>query len=149
MRCLDKTGIYVDCKKLRRLIQRSQKCMTKADRIIYGTPMLEMCGRVLSDFILAYDFEDERSYYIKKFLSEFYVLKLDIETINEFGILKTTKDSNGEDLYTKEGKRLIKLGGEDSNLLRREMTEIVARLDEGMKRWRSSLILKDYTKEIK
>lgn len=75
--------------------------MTKSDRIIYGTPALERCGQILADFILAYDFEDERAYYIKKFLAEFYILKLDIETLNEFGIIKTTKDTDGEDLYTK------------------------------------------------
>lgn len=147
MRALDKTGIYIDCKKLRRLLQRSQRCMTKSDRIIYGTPALERCGQILADFILAYDFEDERAYYIKKFLAEFYILKLDIETLNEFGIIKTTKDTDGEDLYTKEGKKLVKVGVENPKNLQREMTEIVARLDEGMKRWRSGLVLKDYTKE--
>src|SRR5574344_58683 len=99
MRCLDKTGIYVDCKKLRRLIQRSQKCMTKADRIIYGTPMLEMCGRVLSDFILAYDFEDERSYYIKKFLSEFYVFKFFMIPRKQRSILIPTTTPNRAHLY--------------------------------------------------
>lgn len=146
MRALDKTGIYIDCKKLRRVLQRAQICMTKADRIIYGTPVLKLCGDILSDFIVAYDFEDERPYYIKKFLAEFYVLKVDIETINECGIIKETKDSSGEQLYTKEGKKLVVMGEESPKNLRREMTELIARIDIGMYRWRSSLVVKDYTK---
>lgn len=135
---VDKASVFVDCKKLRRVLQKAQLCMTKADRIIYGTPALQRVGEILGCFILAYDFPEERSYYIRKFLAIFYVLKIDIETMNECGIIKETKDTHRKKSLelTDSGNIVESYSGEKPRTLQREMTELVARIDEGMERWR-------------
>ena len=133
---LDKAGVFVDCKKLRKVLYRAQKCMTKADRIIYGTPTLALVGEIIGEFVLAYDLTGEdKLFHINQFLSKFTVLRVDIETINEFGIIKETKDTKDRD----DKGNIIKGSGENPNSIRREMTELLARIDAGMLKWRASV----------
>lgn len=90
----DKAGIYVDLYNMRKLLKRAQFAMSKADRIIYGTPVLVKNGEVLADFVLAYDFADERDKYIRKMCADFEVLKLDLRIIAEDNVLKCPDPEN-------------------------------------------------------
>lgn len=139
MRALDKTGIYIDFKKLRRILQRAQVCMTKSDRIIYGTPMLAQCAKALGDFVMAYDFEDERTYYIKKMIADFTVLRVDIETVNECGIIRAVSETRRS---TPPERTMLVV--EKPDILRRELSELVAKIDQGIQRYKNSVILADY-----
>lgn len=144
----DKAGVFIDCKKLRRVLYRAQKCMTKADRIIYGTPSLALIGDIIGEFILAYDLKGaEKKYHIDQFLAKFYVLKTDIETMNEFGIIKETKDSRDQNILDDDGNIIETVSGENFNAIRREMTELVARIDSGMQKWRNSVVLAEDARE--
>lgn len=120
----DKAGIYVDLYKLRKLLKRAQYTMTKADRIIYGTPVLEKNGDVLADFVMAYDFEEERAKYIRKMCADFEILKLDLRIIAEDNVIKCPDPENAQ-----AKPDTIKMG----------IFELVARIDEGITKWRNSV----------
>ena len=121
---VDKTGIYVDLYELRKLLKRAQYTMTKADRIIYGTPVLKENGDVLADFVMAYDFPDEREKYIRKMCASFEVMKFDLRIIAEDNVLKCPDPENAQ------------MKPETFKIL---FFELVARIDEGITKWRNSL----------
>jgi|BioPla2DNA2_1021312.scaffolds.fasta_scaffold26188_2 hypothetical protein len=120
----DKAGIYVDLYNMRKLLKRAQFAMSKADRIIYGTPVLVKNGEVLADFVLAYDFADERDKYIRKMCADFEVLKLDLRIIAEDNVLKCPDPENAR---------------MKPETLKIEIFELVARIDEGITKWRKSV----------
>lgn len=120
----NKASIYIDCYQLRKLLHQAQFYMTKADRIVYGTPALERCGKVLSHFVMAYDFADERDRYIREFVADFEVLKIDLRIMTEINAIKEPR----VDGLNAKGKALSL-----------EMLEIIGRIDEGMRKWRNSL----------
>lgn len=116
----DKAGIFIDLKLLKRKLRLAQFCMTKADRLIYGTPALSECKAVISHFVMAYDFADEKDYYIRQFTAEFTNLRLDIEEMFEENVIKATNPEA--------------IGGRHINpeSLKKEMADLLGRIDEGM-----------------
>ena len=121
---VDKAGIYVDAYQLRKLLKRAQYVMTKTDRVIYGTPVLKEVGDVLADFVIAYDFPEERQKYLHKLYADFEVLKLDLRIIAEDNVLKCPDPLNAG--MKPEGFKI-------------QIFELVARIDEGITKWKSSL----------
>lgn len=81
------TDIYLDLCKMRRVLRKAQFSMTKADRIIYGTPALELCGQVMTHYAMSYDFKEERDYYFPLAWAEFGVLRADLREIAEENII--------------------------------------------------------------
>jgi len=128
----DKAGVYVDAKKLRRCLHAAQFCMTKADRIIYSTPALIACGDIIGYFQLAYDIPEQREYYIHMFIKSFAVLRADIEEMFELEIIRPSSTTaivmNDKEKESVNGRQL---------LLR--IIELLARIDEGINKWRLSL----------
>ena len=119
----DRAGIFIDLKTLKRKLRLAQFCMTKADRIIYGTPALAACKAVLSHFGMAYDFPDEKDYYIRQFVAEFTILRIDIEELFEENVIKAT---NPEAI----GGRVI-----NPDALKNEMVDLLGRIDEGVSKY--------------
>lgn len=114
----------MDLYNMRKLLKRAQFAMSKADRIIYGTPVLVKNGEVLADFVLAYDFADERDKYIRKMCADFEVLKLDLRIIAEDNVLKCPDPENAR---------------MKPETLKIEIFELIARIDEGITKWRKSV----------
>ena len=121
---ISKTGIYVDGYELRKVLKRAQFAMTKADRIIYGTPILQECGEFLAAFVMAYDFPEERAYYIKKMCSAFEVMKMDLRIIVEDNILKCGSQNDV---------------GMSTDALKIHIFELIGKIDDGVGKWRSSV----------
>ena len=120
-----KEGIYVDGFELRKLLKSAQFCMGKAHRIIYGTPLLEENAAFLRDFVFAYDFKEDRDYYIKKMCADFEVLKLDLRIVCDENILRSPDPAN------------LQVSVDEMKL---KIVEYVARIDEGITKWRNSTI---------
>jgi hypothetical protein len=116
-------SIFIDLKNLRRKLKRAQYMMEKSDRIIYGTPTLEVCTQCLQAFEMAYDFEDERKYYAKKLKALCTTLRLDIDDLFELNVIK------GRDEKTNQSADSLKL----------EIVECVGRVDKGISKYVGSI----------
>ena len=64
----DKSGIYIDLYTLIKHLKEIQYFIGKAERIIYGTPCITAAEKAMADFVMAYNFPDERDFYIRKLL---------------------------------------------------------------------------------
>lgn len=125
------SSIYVQLCRLRHHLKKMQFMMTKADRLVYGKPAIECCNEVLRDFVLAYEFQDERTYYYKKLVADFAVLRIELEDINHEGILRSMRK---EELTS--AQQMPK--STDKMYLR--IFEIVGMIDEGIAKWRSTAL---------
>ena len=47
------------------MLYQAQFNMMKADRIIYGTPLMEHCGKTMAAFVLAFMVKDKRIQYLE------------------------------------------------------------------------------------
>lgn len=122
----DKKSIYVDGYELRKLLKRAQFCMTKADRIIYGTPVLEANIRAINDFVIAYEFDDEeeRAKNIRRFCASFNALKIECRIIAEDNVLKVRDPEHPEN---------------NPETLKKLISERIALIDDALEKWRSSV----------
>ena len=115
----DKAGIYVDCYNLRKKFYQATYEMTHKDRVIIAEKALKDLDQVISSFVMGYEFQEERMYYIKKMSAHFEVLKMDLRIMAEENVFKGKKNKTGE--YV---------------LVEREIFELVARIDDGIGKWR-------------
>ena len=53
--------------------------MMKANRVIYGTPLMESCGKPISSFVLAFTVPEKRVTYLEECIGHFAVLRTDLE----------------------------------------------------------------------
>lgn len=121
----DKAGIYVDCYLLRKKFYQATYEMTHKDRVIIAEKALKDLDQVISSFVLGYSLPEERTHYIKKMTAHFEVLKMDLRIMAEENIFKGKKNKTGE--YV---------------LVEREIFELVARIDDGIGKWRRSYLQK-------
>ncbi len=121
----DKAGIYVDCYNLRKKLYQATYEMTHKDRVIIAEKALKDLDQVISSFVMGYEFQEERTYYIKKMSAHFEVLKMDLRIMAEENVFKGKKNKTGE--YV---------------LVEREIFEFVARIDDGIGKWRRSYLQK-------
>ncbi len=115
--------IILDAERLYALLLRAEMMMTKVDRIRYGNRAVEQILDVIKEFTLAYDFEDDREVHLKRLCANVAVF---IRTMRAIGArnaihIPTTKEEAKPDT--------IKI----------EIVEALAKLDEGVTRWRKSL----------
>ena len=87
-----------------------QYFLMKKDRLVYGTPAMEYCNDCLRDFVLAYEFQDERAYYYRKLLADFAVLKVELEGINHEGVLRCPKAKELTETNAELRRRYAELG---------------------------------------
>lgn len=105
--------------------------MSKADRIIYGTPVIQECNEVLRDFVLAYEYRDERESYMRKLVADFAVLKVDIEGINHEHVLREPKSKD-------HAATAVDLPATTDAMYLRTY-EIIGLIDQDITKWRNSL----------
>lgn len=118
---VDKAGIYVDATLLRKVLYQALYDMTKMDRMIYGERAMVELGEFISAFAMAYDFPEERDYYIRKMCAVFSVLLVDLRIMAELNVYKGAKNSSGD------------------VIVKREIFELVGRIDIGISKWRNSI----------
>lgn len=57
---ITESSIFVGLKRLRNLMYQCQFLMQKADRIIYGTPLMAASGKAIAAFVLAFTVSSKR-----------------------------------------------------------------------------------------
>lgn len=116
--------IIIDAEKLYDLLLRAEMMMTKADRIRYGNRAIEQILDIIKEFSLAYDFEEDREIHLKRMCANMAVFLRTMRIIGERNIIcvKSVSDTTKPDT--------IKI----------EILEHLARLDEGVTRWKNSII---------
>ena len=111
--------------------------MMKANRVIYGTPLMESCGKPISSFVLAFTVPEKRVTYLEECIGHFAVLRTDLEFCVDEGIIQFKKRHNGVD---KNGKPIEYEEKEDkisSEAI--EIFNLVGRIDGDMCKWKASL----------
>lgn len=129
---LEQASIYVRLCRLRHKLKKMQFCMAKKDRIVYGTPALEYCNECLRDFVLAYEFADERPRYYRKLAADFAVLRIEIEGINHEGVLRSPKSKEQQ-----ETSVLLPTGTDRMYL---DLFQVIGEIDEDISKWRQSAL---------
>ena len=107
--------------------------MDKSARIIYGTPLMEACGEVLTDFILSFEVKEDKEYYIRNMYGNWMVLKTDLEFCMEQNLVhyKKRKPKTKEEAET--------WTAEDSvSTAKVELFKLIAKIDEDMGKWMGS-----------
>lgn len=127
---IQQANIYINLCRLRHNLKKMQFMMTKANQQIYGRPAIEYCNNVITDFVLAYEFQEERTYYYKKLIADFAVLRIELEGINHEQILRGKKNEDSGDCEMPKTT--------DKMYLR--IFEIAGQIDEGITKWRSTAL---------
>lgn len=125
------TGIYKDCIRLRRTLRKASFHATKADRIVYITPLLELTGELIKEFGLSYGLPYDKSKHAENFIGIFYIVKADvIEVFDENVIkMKTQTISKSDNDHT-----------ENLNALKVDIEQCVSKIQEGIDRWINSML---------
>lgn len=111
--------------------------MQKAERVIYGTPLMQECGKSLAAFILAFDVPEKRIVYLEECMGYFSVLRADLEFCVEENIIKFKRKNPPKD---KDGNEIPFSDPRDAvNSQKVELFRLVAKIDGDMCRWRASL----------
>ena len=134
---LEESSIFVNLKRLRRMLYQAQFNMTKTDRIIYGTLLIKHCGRAMAAFVLAFMVKDKRIQYLEECIGYFTVLRIDLEFCTTENIIKYPKRHENID---KDGKPIPWENKEDAvNSHKIELFHLVGKIDSDMCRWQASL----------
>lgn len=135
---LTESSIYISLKRLRRLLYSAQFNMTKANRIVYGSPIMENIGKAISSYVLAFTVMEKKLEYIEEAIGWFAVVRTDLEFCMDENIIHFQKRSVApqKDEYGNE----IPIDPRDEVSSRKvEIFELIGKIDGDMCRWRSSL----------
>lgn len=134
---LEESSIFVNLKMLRRRLYGAQFNMGKAERVIYGTPLMEACGRAIAAFVLAYTVKDRRVAYLEECIGWFAILRTDLEFCVEQNMIRWKKRPEKLD---KDGHAIPWQNAEDKvNSQKIELFVLVAKIDSDMCKWQASL----------
>lgn len=81
-------SIYQGLRRLAKLVRKLTFYLSKTDRRIYGDRAIEASMDCLGEFILAYDFQDERPQHYMKMVATFHKLQCLIDEINEENLVR-------------------------------------------------------------
>ncbi len=127
---IEQPQIILDAHALYSLLIRAEMMMNKVDRVRYANRAIEQILDVIREFMLAYDFEDDREIHLKRMSANIAVFLMTMRIIAERNIIciKTNFDSMTPDQ------------------MKHEIMERIAKLDEGATRWRKSFMKKQRVK---
>ena len=124
-------SIYIKLCRLRHLIKKMQYMMSKADRVIYGTELNVEINDCIKDFVLAYEYREQRDHFIQQMIADFAVLKVALEGINHEGLLREpnvkTHQASPSELPASTDKMYLRV------------FEAIGSVDTDITKWRNSL----------
>lgn len=116
-------------KRLRAHLYRAQFAMMKADRVIYGTPLMEYSGKALAAFVLAFKSRtsiEDKLRHCDECIGAFAVLRTDLENCIENNVIHFPK-REGETSEDKVNSQKV------------ELFRLVGKIDSDMGKWSVSL----------
>ena len=116
--------ILIDAEELYGLLLRAETMMTKVDRIRYGNRAIEQILDVIKEFVLAYDFEDDREIHLKRMCANVAVFIRTMRIVNDRNIIRVFNP----------------LEIEKPDSVKMKIMEHLGKLDEGVTRWKNSII---------
>lgn len=134
---LEESEIYVNLLKLREMVYSAKFHMTKADRVIFGQPLLEASGEALGCFILAFMLKKDKLAYMDKCIAWFTRLRVDLDFCVRENVIKFKKKKPGKD---STGQPVPFENEEDEVSPQKvELFDIIKKIDGDICRWRASL----------
>ena len=118
--------IILDAEAIYGLLIRAEVMMSKVDRVRYANRAIEQMLDVIREFILAYDFEDDREMHLKRMCANVAVFLRTMRIIAERNVICI----------------MPRYDTATPDMLKHELMERMARLDEGVTRWRKSIMKK-------
>ena len=130
---LTESSIFVNLKQLRNKLYCSQFHMGKAERIIYGTPLMESCGQALGEFVLAFLVREDKVQHLEACIAWFTRLRVDLEFCVRQNIIhfKKREPKPGEPPFTDPRDAV--------SAQKIELFRLVAAIDEDICKWRARL----------
>lgn len=120
--------ILNDAEELYGLLLTAETMMTKVDKIRYNNRAVDQILDVIKEFVLAYDFEDDREIHLKRMCASVAVFVRAMRFVNArfffhvFGPLATERPGT----------------------VKMKIMEHLGKLDEGATRWKNSIINSRY-----
>ncbi len=132
---LNESSIYINLKRLREQLYDIQFLMSKADRIVYGTPLIGLCRDTMAKFIVAFTVgnQEKKVEYLLESIGYFGVLRCDLEACVRKNIIHfPEKKLTDEERKNASGASLV-------SSKKIDLFENVAKIDTEMCRWQASL----------
>lgn len=117
-------SIRIDAGNLLGLLLRAELMMNKVDRVRYCTRAICRVEDIIAEFSLAYDFEDDRLYHLKRLWGHVSVL---------LGIMRTIGERNAIRIQPKYETMT-------PDQMKLELLRSVSSLDEGVTKWKNSVM---------
>lgn len=122
--------IIIDAEALYGLLILAEMMMTKVDRVRYANRAIEQILDVIREFMLAYDFEDDREIHLKRMCANTAVFIRTMRIIAARNVICIP----------------AKYEPMTPDQIKHEMMEHLAKLDEGITKWRKSFMKKQRVK---
>ena len=120
---VEQPQIILDAEAIYDLLLRAELMMTKVDRMRYANRAIEQILDVIREFMLAYDFEDDRKLHLERMSANIAVFLHTMRIIAKRNIICIP----------------TKFDVMSPDQAKYELMEHIAKLDEGATRWRKSI----------
>lgn len=124
-------SIYKGLKRLSKHIHKLPFHMTQENKRNYGDRLISRMLDCFEDFVIAFDFQDERPHYYMKLTGAIHVVMTLMDEILEEHILipqRHEMDKNGKQIPNKQDKLII------------QIYEEIGKIDTDISKWRTSAI---------
>ena len=85
-------GIYQGLVRLRHETRKMTFCMSKTDRRMYGDEAMRLMRECIENFVIAYDFAEERPMHYVKLCGVFHVFQTLIDEIDMYHVLRIPQE---------------------------------------------------------
>lgn len=127
---VEQPQIIIDADTIYDLMLRAELMMTKVDRVRYANRAIEQILDVIREFILAYDFEDDRKVHLERMSANIAVFLRTMRIIARRNIICIP----------------TKFDAMTPDQIKHELMEHIVKLDEGATKWRKSYLGKQRVK---
>lgn len=127
---VEQPQIIIDADAIYDLLLRAELMMTKVDRVRYANRAIEQILEVIREFMLAYDFEDDRKIHLERMSANIAVFLRTMRIIAKRNIICIP----------------TKFDAMTPDQIKHELMEHMAKLDEGATKWRKSYLGKQRVK---